>query len=266
MAKCPGVSIRGKTTITPKREGKEEATETSSHKGRPRNSSCGSQERNSMPLAAHGQAEKDLVERISQTLLAPIGWNQRKARELGNWLITNPQPLRAWSRLEKYGEWIDQGDKRNTHSTHSSWKQFQTFTILLNLFASSLSIILLEHDYIPFSPMEIRGISLIFCFTTLRFQILIVISLSLILRTKRCPSFPRPRSMPIKHHTLLWSLPHNYLHSFLYLQFLPMIWLFVSKFTNLLIFHANQNQPFSQMISSPHIADISASSFLLLVS
>lgn len=208
MAKCPGVSIRGKATITLKREGKEEATETSSHKGRPPNSSCGSLERNSATGSSWPGRKRPGRTNITNSpcshWLEPA--KSQRVRKLAD---INPQPLRAWSRLEKYGQWIDQGDKSCTHSTHSSWKQFQTFTILLNLFASSLSIILLEHDYIPFSPMAIRGISLIFCFTTLRFQILIVISLSLILRTKRCPSFPRPRSMPIKHHTLLWSLPHK---------------------------------------------------------
>ena len=53
----------------------------------------------------------------------------------------------------------------------------------------------------------------------------------------------------------------NYLHFYLYCQFLPMIWLFVSKFKIILKFLPNQNQTFLWTISSPCITTVSVSSF-----
>ena len=164
-------------------------------------------------------------------------------------------------QVEKQVEWIE--GQKGAHSMHSSWKQFQTF-IILKLFASLLSIFFLEHDlYSNFSQQRWEAF-LIF------FTSLLSVSDSNCHHITSFPnipggemSFPPKTKINTRKTSYHYSGARhiNYLHFYLYCQFLPMIWLFVSKFKIILKFLPNQNQTFLWTISSPCITTVSVSSF-----
>lgn len=142
----------------------------------------------------------------------------------------------------------------------------QTFTILPQLFAYFFSIFLLEHDSSPFFSVEMRHFSYS-SFSAFHFQMpdVVILLLSLRIQAKRYSSSPRQKPRPINTTCDPGAYYTNYLHSFLHLLFFPTMWLFAVKIINVLKFLPNQNNLVYWMISAPHVAAISFSSFLLLV-